>query len=62
MIVVCPNHHTMFDYGVPKFLSADMITIGRKRILLNSRHPINERNIRYHNKNVHKRRSMMLKN
>lgn len=49
MIVLCPNHHAMFDLGIPYFLSINQIRIGSELYVLLDNHRISEDNINYHN-------------
>jgi hypothetical protein len=44
IIVLCPNHHVMLDYGVIKLNSND--------IKINTRHTISEEFIEYHNEKI----------
>jgi hypothetical protein len=48
MLVLCPNHHAMFDLGLPRFISPSVIEIGRERIELTCKHAIAQRNIDYY--------------
>src|SRR6266404_5700396 len=34
MLVLCPNHHAMFDFGIPKFTSGKIIMIGGQKFTL----------------------------
>jgi predicted HNH restriction endonuclease len=52
MLVLCPNHHAMFDYGIPYFSSEGEIEIENKFFKLINKHPINKANIDYHNENI----------
>lgn len=54
MIVLCPNHHAIFDFGVPYFLSPSKVRIGSETYNLISRHTIAKGNIGYHNDALHK--------
>jgi predicted HNH restriction endonuclease len=49
MLVLCPNHHALFDFGVPEFISPQSIRIGRKYFKLTFLHSIDKRNLEYHN-------------
>lgn len=55
MIILCPNHHAMFDFGIPYFKSDQLIRIGNKEIKLQviNTHKINQVNIRYYNEKIH---------
>ena len=50
MIVLCPNHHAMFDYGIPTFCSDTEVEINGKKFLIETRHRINREYIDYYNK------------
>jgi hypothetical protein len=50
MLVLCPNHHAMFDFGIPLFLSPMSIQICRRRLRLTSRHALAVENIDYYMK------------
>jgi hypothetical protein len=52
MLVLCPNHHAMFDYGVPRFVSSKAVRIGKSVHTLKGQHSIDPNNIRYHNKHI----------
>jgi hypothetical protein len=52
MIVLCPNHHAMFDFGIPRFLSNTKVQIGSRRYTLITRHKLNEESVSYHNKRI----------
>ena len=52
MLVLCPNHHAMFDFGIPLFLSPRSIQIGRERLRLTSRHALATENIDYYMKSI----------
>lgn len=52
MMVLCPNHHALFDYGVPSFLSPTQVQLTGKIFLLESRHVIDEACIEYHNNRI----------
>lgn len=49
MIVVCPSHHAYFDFGVPRFLSAQRVKIGKEIFELSNRHGLDKDNLDYHN-------------
>lgn len=55
LIVLCPSHHAMFDFGVPRFSSPKTVEIERETIRLKSKHKIREENIDYYMKNIWKR-------
>lgn len=47
ILIVCPNHHALLDYGAIELVTSQ---------LAESRHALNEANVRYHN-GLHRRRS-----
>lgn len=55
MLVVCPNHHAMFDLWIPQFLKPNRISIGREEFQLESRHAISPAVISYYNEFREKR-------
>ncbi|MDX2240484.1 MAG: winged helix-turn-helix domain-containing protein [Leptolyngbyaceae cyanobacterium bins.302] len=52
MIVLCPNHHAMFDFGIPQFLSNEKVRIRDKEYELLVKHKIGDKSINYHNKHI----------
>ena len=52
MLVLCPNHHAMFDFGIPLFVAADQITIGETMHTLKCKHRLTYDVIAYHNENI----------
>jgi hypothetical protein len=52
MLVLCPNHHAMFDLGIPRFLSTSRVSVGDSEVDLIIKHEVAEPNIKYHNENV----------
>lgn len=48
MMVLCPNHHAMFDYGTPSFVSRNTVEIGGKEFELTQEHHIAQENIDYY--------------
>ncbi|HEY1717965.1 MAG TPA: HNH endonuclease [Verrucomicrobiae bacterium] len=50
MLVLCPNHHTMFDFGVPRFIDALHIVIHGKTYTLTCKHELAVASVDYHNK------------
>jgi len=52
MIVVCPNHHAMFDLGFIKFVDRNKVIINNKTIKIKNRHMIDKNNIDYYNANI----------
>jgi hypothetical protein len=55
MLVLCPNCHAMFDFGIPRFTAADRITIGETSHTLTCKHALTEDVIAYHNEHIHRR-------
>ena len=49
MLVLCPNHHAMFDYGIPHFVSPQRIEIVGKEYDLTLKHGLSPESIAYHN-------------
>jgi predicted restriction endonuclease len=51
MIVLCPTHHAMFDFAIPKFISPSKISIygTTHQLTVHISHEINKDNIDYHN-------------
>jgi hypothetical protein len=47
--VLCPNHHAMFDYGIPRFLSLRSIEIAGVVHDLTTKHDLSPDSIEYHN-------------
>ena len=57
MLVLCPNHHAMFDYGIPRFISPQRIEIGGGMYDLTTKHELSPDSIEYHNTKLQNRRS-----
>ena len=53
MLVLCPNHHAMFDFGIPQFIAADRIMIGETSLALTCKHSLAADVIAYHNEHIH---------
>jgi hypothetical protein len=53
MLVLCPNHHAQFDYGIPRFVSVNEVEIFGERYELALGHSLREENIIYHNQRVY---------
>ena len=49
MLVLCPNHHAMFDFGIPRFLSPQRIEIAGAGYDLTLKHALSQESIAYHN-------------
>lgn len=56
MLVVCPNHHAMFDLWIPRFLNPARIAIGSEEFQLESQHTLSPDVISYYNKFQERRR------
>ncbi|MFT5527968.1 MAG: hypothetical protein ACI9HK_005954 [Pirellulaceae bacterium] len=52
MMVLCPNHHALFDLAVPQFLSPTTLEINGERIQLTQKHRLAKTNIDYYMKSV----------
>jgi len=52
MLVLCPNHHALFDLGVPYFLAKGRVIIGATEYKLVQRHRIISSNLEYHNRHI----------
>jgi len=50
MLVLCPNHHAMFDLGIPRFTTAQLVEIDGVKHSLQSKHEVAREVIDYHNK------------
>jgi predicted restriction endonuclease len=53
--VLCPNHHAMFDFGIPRFITTNRITIGETSHTLTCKHSLTDDVIAYHNEHIHRR-------
>jgi hypothetical protein len=53
MLVLCPNHHAMFDFGIPRFLSPQRIEIAGTAYDLTIKHALSPESIAYHNAKLH---------
>ena len=49
MLVLCPNHHAMFDFGIPRFVSSERIEIAGIEYNLALKHTLLPDVIAYHN-------------
>jgi hypothetical protein len=52
MLVLCPNHHAMFDFGIPHFIDANHITIGQTTHAMTCKHILTDEVIAYHNEHI----------
>ena len=48
MLVLCPNHHAMFDLRMPRFLSADTVEIEGKQHRLAMKHKLAQSHVAYY--------------
>jgi hypothetical protein len=55
MLVLCPNHHAMFDFGIPRFIAVNKISIDDRIHELTCKHNLTDDVMAYHNKHIHKR-------
>ncbi len=53
MLVLCPNHHALFDLGVPRFVGASTLDINGTRYILTAKHTVSESHIQYYMKSVY---------
>ena len=51
IIVLCPNHHALFDLGVPEFISPSVVRIAGREFTLTPEPGLARANIEYHNTN-----------
>ncbi len=54
MLVLCPNHHALFDFGVPRFLSGAHVEISGHGYELAHRHVIAPQNVNYYMESVYR--------
>jgi predicted restriction endonuclease len=54
MLVLCPNHHAMFDFGIPHFIDADHIMIRETAHAMRCKHTLTDDVIAYHNEHIHR--------
>lgn len=52
MLVLCPNHHAMFDFGMACFLSPQRVEIAGTAYDLTIKHALSPESIAYHNDNL----------
>jgi hypothetical protein len=55
MLVLCPNHHAMFDFGIPSFVAANKISIANATHTLTCKHNLADDVIAYHNECIHRK-------
>jgi putative restriction endonuclease len=55
MLVLCPNHHAMFDFGIPQFITHESIKIGEASHSLACKHNLEADVVAYHNEQIHRR-------
>ncbi len=51
MLVLCPNHHALFDHGVVRFVSPTAAEVGGTIYPLTLKHDLSTESISYHNAN-----------
>lgn len=56
MLVLCPNHHAMFDFGIPLFIATNQISIEATTHTLTCKHNLTDEVISYHNEHIHRRK------
>jgi hypothetical protein len=54
MLVLCPNHHAMFDFGIPHFIDSDHIMIHETTHAMTCKHTLTDDVIAYHNEHIHR--------
>jgi putative restriction endonuclease len=54
MLVLCPNHHAMFDFGIPRFITGESIMMGGKSHNLTCKHKLAADIIAYHNEQINR--------
>ena len=54
MLVLCPNHHAMFDFGIPHFIDADHVMIREATQPMTCKHTLADDVIAYHNEHIHR--------
>jgi len=54
MLVLCPNHHAMFDFGIPRFIDGDHVMIRGTTHAMNCKHTLTDDVIAYHNEHIHR--------
>ncbi|MDA1052358.1 MAG: hypothetical protein O3C40_18015 [Planctomycetota bacterium] len=59
--MLCPNHHAMFDFGIPRFLSQLQIEIGGHGIDLIRHHTIAAENIDYYMEAIYRKTRQQIK-
>ena len=57
MLVLCPNYHAMFDFGIPRFITGESIVIGETSHNLICKHNLAADVIGYHNEQIHRRKT-----
>jgi len=50
MIVVCPNHHVLFDYSSIKFVGQDEVLINKIKYSIKRLHDFDKKSLEYNNK------------
>jgi 5-methylcytosine-specific restriction endonuclease McrA len=52
MLVLCPNHHAVFDLGAARFESPTSVRIGTEVVELTLRHDVAASSLKYHNEHI----------
>ena len=52
MLVLCPNHHALFDLGAVRFVGEHAVEIGGEVLSLRLLHALDQENLRYHNSEI----------
>lgn len=52
MLVVCPNHHAILDYGIAEFVGEGVLRIGKENFVLTMKHAISSASTAYHNEKL----------
>lgn len=55
IIVLCPNHHALFDLGVPEFINPNVVRISGREFTMTPKPGLAQENIEYHNTRVRRR-------
>jgi len=53
MMVLCPNHHVMFDFGVPLFKTQNLLVINGKEVEFTDRHGVSRESIEYYMEHIY---------
>ena len=58
MIILCPNHHVLFDYGVPVWHEENKVEVGGEFFVLETRHTLKAAYIDYYRQHLQLRKSI----